>query len=74
MNRFQMISNNAGIFRKPSVELSTVEMPKSFTEYRYESCLFTETDSEVLARYDTLTDAIIGHNKLANQHNLKLVE
>lgn len=71
--KFQMISSNAGFFGPPSVELRTTEMPKLFVGslgYRYESCLFSVDDSEVLARYDTLSEAVQGHVDLARKHKL----
>jgi len=73
MNRFQMISNNGGIFKEPTVELSTVELPQlpGFDlGYTYESCLFSPGESEVLARYQTRTEAIAGHVELAKKFNL----
>ena len=69
----QLINTNAGIFRAPTIELRTTEMPKaiaSLVDYRYESCLFSTNDSEVLARYNTLSDAVRGHNELALKHRL----
>lgn len=74
MNRFQMISNNGGIFKEPTVELSTVEMPKISgfdLGYSYESCLFSPGDSEVLARYQTRAEAIAGHVELEKKFNLR---
>lgn len=70
---WQLISDNAGWIRPASVVLSTVEMPKikgvDFG-YRYESCVFRLGDSEVLARYDTLRDAVRGHHDLTSELGL----
>ena len=69
----QLISTNAGIFRPASIELRTTEMPRSLVEtlgYRFESCLFSVSDSDVLARYNTLSDAVQGHVDLARKHKL----
>jgi hypothetical protein len=45
--------------------LSTIEMPKSLLNYnlgyRYESCLFVKGSSDVIARYETLSEALEGH-------------
>ena len=74
MNRFQMISDNGGIFKEPTIELSTVEMPRFSgydPGYAYESCLFTPEDSEVLARYQTRSEAIAGHVELEKKFNLR---
>ena len=75
MNRFQMISNNGGIFKEPTIELSTVELPRmpGFDGglWIYESCLFSPGESEVLARYQTRSDAIAGHVALEKKFNLR---
>ena len=71
---FQLITNNAGFFHKSSAELRTTEMPRFSAidlGYAYESCLFTENDSEVQARYQTLGEAIAGHQTLCRKFNLK---
>lgn len=74
MNRFQMISNNGGLFNDATVELSTVEMPRlpglSVT-YAYESCLFSPGESEVLARYQSRSEAIAGHVELEKKFKLQ---
>ena len=68
---FQLLSNNAKCFKAPTVELSTVKLP-SYARYapKYESCLFSADDSEVLAQYHTLSQAVEGHAKLAIQYGL----
>lgn len=70
-----LISNNGGVFQKPSLELSTVQMPSALVGslgYKYESCLFViGVNSEVLARYDSHSEATQGHYELALKHNLK---
>jgi hypothetical protein len=74
MNRFQMISNNGGVFKAPTIELSTVELPHvpgfGFG-YTYESCLFSPGESEVLARYQTRAEAIAGHIELEKRFKLR---
>lgn len=74
-NRFQMISHNGGRFTRRTVELSTVEIPPVHgitANYRYETCVFTGNDSEVLERYNRLSDAIRGHAKWCNTMGLKV--
>lgn len=74
MNLFQMISNNGGIFKEPTVELSTVEMPRMpgiDLGYTYESCLFSPRESEVLARYQSRSEAIAGHVALEKKFKLQ---
>jgi hypothetical protein len=74
MNRFQMISNNGGFFKEPTIELSTVELPHVpwfDLGYTYESCLFSSGESEILALYQTRSEAIAGHVELAKKFNLR---
>lgn len=74
MNRFQMISHNGGIFKEPTITLSTVELPQlpGFDfGYTYESCLFTSGESEVLTRYQTRAEAIAGHVELGKKFKLR---
>ena len=69
-NRFHLVSNNAGWFKKPTIELSTIAL--HYGQYNcYESCLFSANDSEVLARYDTMSEAVQGHQKLCKKYGLK---
>ena len=70
--RFQIRSHNGGLFRKATIGLSTVELLPipSILPYHYESCLFSNNGSEVLARYETEVEAIIGHEKLRQQLGL----
>lgn len=70
---WQMISDNGGWLKPATVVLSTVKMldiPNIDLGYRYESCLFTKGDSEVLARYDTVADAVLGHRDLSADYGL----
>lgn len=73
-NPWQLISNNRkGFFNPPTIELRTTEMPRLANfdlGYRYESCLFTSTDSDVMGRYNNLADAIAGHVALCKQYGL----
>lgn len=81
-NRWQLISRDGDLFnilKETQTWLSTVELPDfGFDEddarhanYRYESCLFTGEASEVVARYQSLSEAIEGHNLLAKKFNLR---
>ena len=78
-DRWQMISRDTsdifGIIRGDQTWLSTVEMVYlgAFDEdsyFKYESCLFTKKDSEVLRRYKTRAEATTGHIELAKKYNL----
>lgn len=84
--RFQLVSYNRGkwttvlgIFGRyrPTLKLSTVVLPMAMDfgngeKYHYETCLFSldSSDSSVLERYETLDQAVIGHEKW-RMHALK---
>lgn len=69
---FQMISHNGSLFKEGDILLSTVQMPKMLDlGYSFESCIFVKGQSEVLARYDTLSEAVLDHVKLRQKYNLK---
>ena len=70
-DRFYMIATNAGYCLEPTLRLSTVVIDFPGMEKYYESCLFGGKDSEVLLTYVTMSDAVVGHNKLAMQLGLK---
>lgn len=65
----RLINNNAALFRAPSVQLSTIQLP-AFADHPYESCLFTEDSSDVVDSYDTLDEAVAGHVRLSLKYNL----
>jgi hypothetical protein len=51
---------------KPKVTLSTVLLPISINEMKYETCVFyADKESEVLKRYATRIEAHVGHIKHA---------
>lgn len=71
---FQLINSNAGIFRGASLELRTTEMPSIVWDslgYRFEFCLFSTGDSEVVGRYNNLSDAAQRHFNLSRKYNLE---
>lgn len=68
---FQLINNNAGIFGAPTLELSTVQLPRrACIGMAFESCLFGDGVSEVVDQYATLAEAVDGHCRLAIRYNL----
>lgn len=69
--RFQLISTNASSGQPSTLKLSTVFIDVTGSYKYYESCLFGDKDSEVLDTYVTLSEAVVGHNKLAAQLGLK---
>lgn len=72
MNKhFQMISDNGSFLDPATIHLSTARLPVVPGVPAYESCLFgTGGVSEVLAEYETLNEAIQGHNKLSKSLGL----
>lgn len=72
MAHFQMISHNGSLFKEGDIVLSTVQMPRGCSlGYNYESCIFVKGGSEVLGRYDRLSEAVLDHVKLRQQYGLK---
>lgn len=68
---FQMISDNAGLFRDPTLSLSTVALPRrACIGYVYESCLFADGVSDVVGCYKTIDEAVVGHAHLPQRYNL----
>ena len=68
--RFQMLSTNATFF--PDIILSTVRVPNpKGLDYSYETCLFTNGESEVLGQYTKASEAINHHIVLRKYLGLK---
>jgi len=67
-----MKSNNRNIWKlKPAtIELSTVRLPFRESGGIYETCLFTKDEFEVLERYKTVDDAILGHRRYEKQYGV----
>jgi hypothetical protein len=63
-------------YYQPTIRLSTIILPLSMDYgdgkvYQYETCLFAGGDSEVLERYETLEEAVRGHEKHRYEHGLR---
>ena len=72
--RWQKVSSDGGLFSLTTISLSTVEMPRISGMdfgYKYESCLFSDSGSEVVDRYQTLDQAVAGHAALCRKYGLK---
>ena len=68
----RLIADNSRWYRKATVTLSTVRLPYLYRmEQMYESCIFLESGSEVLAQYSTADEAVKGHHALASERGLK---
>lgn len=67
-----LISDNSTFFGSATLVLSTVEYPKLCSdEYSYETCLFAgEKNSEVIAKYRTIYEAISGHERFRKEFGL----
>ena len=72
--RWQKVSSDGGLLSLETISLSTVEMPRISGMdfgYKYESCLFSDSGSEVVDRYQTLDEAVAGHAALCRKYGLK---
>lgn len=65
-----LTSTNGGWFRKPTLKLSTVRLPFYIGDEKYESCLFSVGDSQVIERYATLDEAVMGHASYSAKYGL----
>lgn len=80
-DRWRMLSRDEddlfGIICNEAAWLSTVKMPYIGGSlavpdfYSYESCLFTKDNSEVLRRYKTKAEAMVGHIEFEEKFNLR---
>lgn len=74
--RWQLVSDDSVWMFPADVQLSTVELDfgrlLGLDDYNYESCLFfINGDSDVVARYATKEEAIVGHTELEKKYGLK---
>lgn len=73
--RWQIVSDDKVWMFPPDVTLSTIEMREGWKDqfgYQYESCLFfINGNSNVVRRYNTMEEALIGHLELEKTHKLK---
>jgi hypothetical protein len=71
--RWQIVSNDAVWMFPPDVQLSTISTrPEIYEDTPFESCLFySNGDSNVIARYKTQEEALLGHIELEKKYGLK---
>jgi hypothetical protein len=71
--RWQIVSDDSVWMFHADTSLSTVELnPEIYKIYRYESCLFfANGDSDVVRRYETKEEALVGHEELEKKYGLK---
>lgn len=67
----RLLSDNGGVFRKTTMWLSTVTLPIPINGNGYETCLFTDDDSEVLATHYSIVQATEFHINTARNLGLK---
>ncbi len=74
-NRWQVVSDDHVWMYPADVSLSTVELDsQAYRDTPYETCIFyANGDSEVLERYTTQADALLGHIKYEQQYKLKRI-
>ena len=69
--RFKLTTTDGGWFRKPTLELSTVKLPVYVDNEKYETCLFSVGgDSHIVARYEFLDEAVLGHASYSARYGL----
>lgn len=59
-------NDKSSLFGDPNVVVSTIESTMFLdvdSMYKFETCIFTQSDSEVVERYETEIEAIAGHQK-----------
>lgn len=72
--RWQIVSDDHVWFYPPDVTISTVELVSNYYTEPYESCIFyANGDSQILQRYKTQTEALVGHIELENKFKLKRI-
>jgi hypothetical protein len=73
--RWQLVSDDHVWFYPPDISLSTVELASFvYINTPYETCVFyANGDSEVLNRYATQEEAVLGHIKYEQQYKLKRI-
>ena len=73
--RWQIVSDDHVWMYPADVSLSTVELDSSiYKDTPYETCVFyANGDSEVLKRYKTQEDAVLGHIEYERKFNLKRI-
>lgn len=74
-NRWQVVSDDHVWMYPADVSLSTVELDSSvYKDTPYESCIFfANGESEVLKRYTTQEEALLGHIELEEKYKLKRI-
>lgn len=73
--RWQICSDDHVWMYPADVSLSTVELNREvYEDTPYESCIFySNGDSEVLKRYKTQEEALLGHIELEEKYKLKRI-
>ncbi len=66
----RLTNTNGGWFRRPTLQLSTVRLPFYIDDEKYETCLFSADDCQVIDRYATLDEAVIGHASYSAKYGL----
>jgi hypothetical protein len=72
--RWQLVSDDHVWFYPPDISLSTVELISNYHVDSYETCVFYANGaSEVLKRYATQEEAVLGHIEYERKFNLKRI-
>ena len=67
--RLHLITNNAKFLRPPTVQVSTIDLPSSHLGMWYETAVLTEHGIDEIERYETMAEAVEGHQRWARKMN-----
>lgn len=68
-SRLHLVTNNAGWLRQPTVEVDTIRLPMAHDGMWYETALRTAGGVDELERYETMAQAVAGHQRWAAKYN-----
>jgi hypothetical protein len=69
-NNVKLESTNGSMFKAATIRLSTISLPALYGAGKFETSLFSGKDSEILETYNSLKDAVAGHQKYADDLGL----
>lgn len=66
-----LITNNGGFFTEPTIEVDTIDLKVDHFGCRYETALRTQGGIEELERYETMAQAVEGHQRWARKYDCR---
>lgn len=68
MSRLHLVTNNAGWFREPTIEISTISIPEHPGGLKFETVIKTNAGVDDLERYQTMAEAVSGHQAWSRRY------